>query len=169
MIRSALSMGAVPYAVWTNTDSLATARCAHTAAMLPNGKVLVVGGYNSSDNTIGSGELYDPETGTWNFTGGLATGRAFHTATLLANGKVLIPRGYYGSGGGALTRAQLYIPVSGTCGASGSLPIGRIRHSGMLLPNGKVFVAGGFTTIGAYVATTQLYDPATANWSGTGQ
>ena len=48
----------------------------HTATLLPNGKVLVAGGY---DGTISaSAELYDPASGTWTATGSLATARISH-------------------------------------------------------------------------------------------
>src|SRR5205085_6818525 len=40
---------------WTATGSLATARQIHTATLLPNGKVLVAGGYYA----LASAELYD--------------------------------------------------------------------------------------------------------------
>ena len=50
---------------WTATGSLATARCDHTATLLPNGKVLVAGGVDSSDGSLASAELYDPASGTW--------------------------------------------------------------------------------------------------------
>ena len=78
---------------WTATGSLATARSAHTATLLPNGKVLVAGGYNGS-GSLASAELYDPASGTWTATGSLATARIAHTATLLPNGKVLVAGGY---------------------------------------------------------------------------
>ena len=58
---------------WTATGSLATARYRHTATLLPNGKVLVAGGYNSTCGYLASAELYDPATGTWTATGSLAT------------------------------------------------------------------------------------------------
>ena len=57
---------------WTATGSLNTARFYHTATLLPNGKVLVAGGYgNSGDLT--SAELYDPASGSWTATGSLNT------------------------------------------------------------------------------------------------
>ena len=77
-----------------STGSLASARSGATATSLPNGKVLVVGGYSDfAQNGLLSAELYDPASGTWTATGSLATGRSGHTATLLPNGKVLVVGG----------------------------------------------------------------------------
>src|SRR5262245_24205431 len=45
------------------TGSLATARWFHTATLLPNGKVLVAGGWDAS-GALASAELYDPASGT---------------------------------------------------------------------------------------------------------
>ena len=65
----------------------------YTATLLPNGKVLVVGGFTSFNGILASAELYDPASGTWSATGSLATARSYHTATLLPNGKVLVVAG----------------------------------------------------------------------------
>ena len=46
----------------------------HTATLLPNGKVLVAGGY-CNFSRLASAELYDPASGTWTATGSLATAR----------------------------------------------------------------------------------------------
>ena len=46
------------------TGSLGTARNWHTATLLPDGKVLVAGGLDSSGN-LASAELYDPASGIW--------------------------------------------------------------------------------------------------------
>src|SRR5439155_442269 len=76
---------------WASTGSLATNRAFHTATLLPNGMVLVTGGFSRLHSDIPgtvSAELYDPKSGTWKATGSLAHGRYFHTATLLPNGKV---------------------------------------------------------------------------------
>src|SRR5947207_2587048 len=136
---SPLSGSDAPF-TFDNTSSLNTARYFHTATLLPNGKVLVAGGYNNSYLT--SAELYDPASGSWSATGSLTTARYAHTATLLPNGKVLVAGGYNNSG--YLTSAELYDPASGSWSATGSLNTARYFHTAALLPNGKVLVAGGY-------------------------
>src|SRR5262245_43352327 len=88
---------------WTSTGSLNTARYFHTATLLPNGKVLVAGGFGNNIY-LKSAEIYDPGAGTFTATGNMITARSQHTATLLPNGRVLIARGD-GDGVGRLASA----------------------------------------------------------------
>jgi hypothetical protein len=67
---------------WTATGSLNTARYFHTATLLPNGMVLVAGGWEGF-NPFTSAELYDPSSGMWSKTGSLHIARVLHTETLL--------------------------------------------------------------------------------------
>jgi len=78
-------------ATWVTNGPMTAARENHTATLLPNGKLLVAGGYNGS--YLPRAELYDPATGTWTLTGSLNVSRANHTATLLPNGRVLVAGG----------------------------------------------------------------------------
>jgi N-acetylneuraminic acid mutarotase len=45
---------------------------------------------------------------------------------------------------------------------------GRWGHTATLLLNGKVLVAGGTNVSDTLLASAELYDPATENWSDTG-
>jgi hypothetical protein len=72
-------------------------RALHTATLLPNGQVLVAGGFyyfNPGSSQLSSAELYDPANGTWTNTASMNNARKQHTATLLPNGQVLVAGGY---------------------------------------------------------------------------
>jgi PKD repeat protein len=155
--------------MWTLTDSLTNAVRNQTATLLPNGKVLLVGGYNYSVNAFAAAELYDPAAGTWTSTQPLNLARSYHTATLLNNGLVLVAGGATNANGGtgATTSAELYNPTNGTWTLTGSMHTPRYTHTATLLPSGKVLVAGGQST-NAYpniIASAELYDPATGQWT----
>ncbi len=130
--------------------------------MLPNGKVLVVGGLDTNVNPLGSAELYDPATGTWSVTPPMHKYRASHTATLLSDGRVLVAGGDYD----AATIAEIYDPAAGTWSATGSLTFRRIGHTATLLNDGKVLIAGGSPA--ADLPESELFDPSTGMWSTTG-
>src|SRR5205807_95306 len=122
---------------WTETGSLNTARDYHTATLLQNGMVLGAGGFDKSNSSSASAELYDPASGTWTETGSLNTARAQHTATLLQNGMVLVAGGFDKTGF-ASASAELYDPASGTWTATGSLNTARFDYTATLLQNGMV-------------------------------
>jgi hypothetical protein len=88
-------------------------RVAHTVTLLPNGQVLVAGGFDLSDGVryLATAEIYDPATGTWSPTGSMADPRSGHGATLLSDGIVLVEGG---SNLSTLATAELYDPASGT-------------------------------------------------------
>ncbi|BBL77018.1 kelch repeat-containing protein [Methylomagnum ishizawai] len=157
--------------LWTATGSLPQINYYHTATLLPNGKVLAVGGdeyWNGVPDTgpdAISAALYDPATGTWTAATALPTPRDAHTATLLTNGKVLVAGGY--GNNQSLASAVLYNPASGTWTPTNPLPEARIFHTATLLTNGKVLVAGGYNDSQS-LASAALYDPASGTWTATG-
>ncbi len=149
---------------WTRTIGMAVGRAGHTATLLFNGRVMVVGASRGSPN---SAELYDPATETWSFTGSTTTPRfGYHTASLLPNGMVLVAAGY-DSNAHICANAELYDPATGTWTATGSLATARQDHTATLLANGMVLVAGG-SNDGGILASAELYHPATGNWTPTG-
>lgn len=151
-------------AIWTRINSMNVARGAHTATLLLNGKVMVVGSHGNSPNTS---ELYDSATGIWSFTGNTITPHyGYHTATLLPNGKVLVAGGF-DSLSHVSANAELYDPTTGTWTVTGSLNNARHDHRATLLTNGTVLVEGGAPATGI-LASAEIYDSATGKWTLTG-
>jgi hypothetical protein len=149
--------------LFSPTGSMSTARRAHTAALLPNGTVLVAGGRNPPD-FLASAELYDPGTGLFSSTGSMSTARNFFTATVLPNGKVLVAGGCNSV---CVASAELYDPDTGLFSPTGSMSTAREAHAATLLPNGTVLVTGGDNGTTAF-AGAELYDPDTGLFSPTG-
>ena len=167
---------------WTLTGSMNQGRQAHSAVLLRDGTVLVTGGNidrtpcaDVCATTIAGSEIYNPSTGTWTTVGEMTIPRSFFTTTLLSNGRVLAAGGRVHTGPGyfdygAIAFADLYDPATGKWRATGTMTISREDHSAVLLTNGQVLVAGGSTVNfnGVTVASAELYDPTTGNWTATG-
>ncbi|QRN95901.1 cadherin-like domain-containing protein [Archangium violaceum] len=139
-------------------------RAWHTATLLPNGKVLVAGGYDGAGPGR-TADLYDPATNMFSATGAMAINREQHTATLLPNGKVLVAGGLSST---SLAIAELYDPATGTWSSAGTMPSIHSQHTATLLPDGKVLIVGGYGQASIYSRAAELYDPATNTWSTTG-
>jgi hypothetical protein len=84
---------APPNGKWTTVGSMNFARRLHSAVLLQNGKILVMGGIDPNLNILASSEIFDPATGQWSLTAPLATARSSCIAELLPNGKVLVAGG----------------------------------------------------------------------------
>src|ERR1043166_9867664 len=65
------------YLVGAPDTALNTARKGHTATLLSDGKVLVVGGENQN-GFVAEVEIFDPATGIFSFSGNLNIARADH-------------------------------------------------------------------------------------------
>ncbi len=148
---------------FTTTGRMTAPRTGHTAALLQDGSVLVVGTEGTPIEV--TADLYDPSAGTFAAVGNLPAAGA-RTASLRSDGTVVVPggvvigvtRGPDGFGGCknlrfpvSLADAQLFAPESEGFTATGSLNVPRDEHTATLLADGSVLVVGGLkhTIIGS--------------------
>ena len=133
-------------------------RAYHASVVLPNGKVLLIGGL-SNVSVLASAELYDPTSGTFTATGSMSEPRFFAVAALLADGRVLVTGGL--NTNVATNRAEIYDPSTGLFTPIGNMNQARARHTMTLLPNGKVLVTGGRDAQVRFegTASAEIFDP----------
>jgi len=150
------------------TGTMNIPRRAHTATLLPDGTVLVVGGMTTGGVIVGSAEIFRSTTQVWSATAALPGGaeRMGHTATLLKDGTVLVVGGT--NAGGPMTSVYRFDPSNPGAGwvARASLPHALYQHSATLLFDGRVLVAGGNDGFGEYNAS-YIYDPLADAWTST--
>ncbi|WP_437640281.1 Kelch repeat-containing protein [Sorangium sp. So ce854] len=82
---------------WSSAGTMSVTRHLHTATLLQDGRVLVVGGYTLNADQLPAGrtsvEIYNPATGAWTAAAPTNLPRMQHTATLLPSGRVLVVGG----------------------------------------------------------------------------
>ena len=150
----------------TAVRNMTLTRAAHTSTLLPDGKVLIAGGFANGGSSLASAEVFDPAQKTFASTANMNVSRVGHTATLLPNGKVLIAGGYNGE---YLASAELYDPAARTFGPTNAMHTARSGHVAVLLSNGKVLLAGGVGVGWTFLRDAELYDPATNSFTTTGE
>lgn len=133
------------------------------AALLPNGKVIAIGG-NSGTAYLATAEVFDPVTETWSYTGSLATAREHSLAVTLSDGRILVAGGIT-TGNVRLSSVEIYDPVIGQFTTAASMPQARQGPTGALMANGNVFVAGGYNTVDLQMKSAIIYNPGTDTWT----
>jgi len=160
------------------TGGYTIGRFDHTQTLLPNGKVLIAGGYGIRSVTppvapsttptpvlgeLSSAFLFNPVTNLFELAGPMNYRRESHYATLLPNGQVLISGGFSSlmnnNVGGSLPACELYDPTTNvftTISTNGNdMKVAREAGTAHVV-NGNVLFAGGHAYGVTAAATTTL-------------
>ena len=83
---------------WTSTGSMTEPRSEveYASVLLPDGRVLVPGGYTAPHTPVSSSDLYDPRTGTWTASGSMSVVRAGHSSIVLRGNRGVLVMGWLG-------------------------------------------------------------------------
>jgi hypothetical protein len=149
---------------FTDTGSMAAPRGLHAAALLADGRVLVMGG--AADDELSpplTAEIYDPVTGQFSPAGSLQVPRDSHAAVTLTDGRVLViggeqSPGLAGQSEVGVPTTEIYDPAIGHWTAGPTFEHAFAGATVTLLANGKVLVFGGSDAGGFPVAAAALFE-----------
>ena len=152
-------------------------RSLHTATRLNDGRWLIVGGVNRSNDPTESAEIFDPVTATFNLAAPMVTPRAGHAAALLPNGRVLVSGGITDMTStpttpldpvySITTSTEIYDPATDTWAPGPNLRDPRAGHLAIARGDGRVLLAGGVSwytfiiRLPSVETSTDMFDPAT--------
>lgn len=150
------------------TGRLLAPRIQPSAAALPGGKVLILGGWVDGRVSAAT-EIFDPATGRSVAGPAMAGPRNAPTVATLADGRILIAGGYDGTD--VRADAEIFDPATGRMTPTGPLAAARSGATGILLADGRVLVAGGGRPDREprrALASAELFDPATGRFTLAG-
>ena len=151
------------------TGQLLAPRIQPAAALLPDGRILILGGWVDG-RVSATSEIFDPETAKSEAGPSLMGPRTGAVVTSLSGGRVLIAGGY--DGREARADAEIFDPASGRMAPAGPLAAARSGATGTLLADGRVLIVGGGRPDRApqiALASAEIFDPVTARFRPAGK
>lgn len=160
LANSPVSLSASNVLTWTTRASMSAVRTFPGATGANNGKIYVIGGWNSGP--LASVEEYDPATDTWRMRASMPTARIDHSVVMANNGKIYAISGDDGNPS-AFTANEEYDPTTNTWTVRAGIPTPRYAFGLAAANNGKLYAIGG-ANYGNWLAIVEEYDPATDTW-----
>ncbi len=140
------------------SDLKVPARPGQSVTVLPDGRRLFLGGFDSTGHPSVDAKLADGSGDVQAMSAVLQVPRAGHTATVLPDGTIFIFGGM-GADGKVVTTAESFDPASGKFSvASDVLAVPRAFHTATLLTDGNLLLAGGIEEGGEFPDDVQIWD-----------
>ena len=147
---------------FTATTHMNYNRSNHRSVLLPDGKVMIIGGTTLESGFLAFNEVYDPVTQSWANTPQMNENRSGMSATLLPNASIFVAGGVTGSL--TLQTAEVLDPSTLAFTSLPNLVVGRNQHSATLLPSGKVLLAAGSHN-STFLNSSEMFNPSTNSFS----
>ena len=156
------------------TNDMSDPRTSFAASLLPNGSVILTGGFDSGfgDDALDTADLYDPGTNSFTAAPNMNEFREDHTSTALENDTVLICGGEDKSDSSDTSSfhngCEIYDPVANTfTDTVNPMTEHRGSHQAVLLESGSVLIIGGVEESDANI-TAEIYRPKKDTFTPTG-
>ena len=146
---------------------LHVARARHAAAALPDGAVLVAGGFGRDGKPIAATELWDPVQEAWHTVAPMRHSRFDHSATVLDDGRVMVAGGI-GADGIPIASVEIWDPRRDEWTAGDPLLLPVRGHAAARLADGSVLSLGGTNLRDEPMQQAMRWEKAVARWLPAG-
>jgi N-acetylneuraminic acid mutarotase len=145
--------------VWEAMAPMSTARD-DSAAVVVDGKLYVMGGYDAEIVSLSSVERYDPAKNAWEAVAPMSTVR-FALVAAVVDGKLYVMGGY--DDDESLSSVERYDPAKNAWEAVAPMSTAR-DSSAAAVVDGNLYVMGGNMADDESLSSVERYDPATNAW-----
>lgn len=148
---------------WALRKKLLIPRVSLGAAALPDGRILAIGGYDTSRNSVtGAVHAYSPASNTWDRSQARLRVPREHLAVVIAAGQVHA----IGGSTDSISRVaahEVFDPTTNTWTSATPIPIATSAPAAVSHPDGSIYVLGGIN--GAGNDEVWRYDLGSENWT----
>lgn len=140
---------------------LSRPRVGHVAVRLPDGRVLIAGGWTGS-KPAATTEFYDPGRNALSAGPRMTTARGGFAVAPLGRGRFLFTGGTNGSRVGRT--AEIFDAATGRFRRTGDMRSARSAHGATPMRGGRVLLTGGSDSRDLVLASTEIYDGRTGRF-----
>jgi len=133
------------------------------AATLPDGRVLVAGGWNGVDD-VATAEVFNPSSKTFSPVGNMLVPREEPGVGVLPDGRVLIVAGY--SNTDPVDSSEIFDPKTNTFSAGPNFPDARYGIASAVISGGRILFTGGYNT--TEFASAFVFNPSSNSFAAVG-
>ena len=159
---------------FTPGPDLTSERGLHTTAPLQDGRFILAGGVNATNDPQKTCDFYVPKTNKFVVGPAMASARTLHTSTLLKDGRILVCGGLNSMNGGiaalgsALNTTEIFDPKTSIWSPGPKMSEPKAAHTAHRLQDGSVLIVGGITyrtiiiiKVPSFTYRAEVYDPTT--------
>ncbi len=147
---------------WDPLPDMPTRRQEPAGAAGTDGRIYVMGGTDTSFQTIAVAEVFDPVTSMWTAVAPMQTPRTGFGAAAGPDGRIYVFGGY--TGDAYVNTAEVYDPQANTWTFIAPMQEIRFGVAGATGPDGRIYAIGGYNGAGD-LSTVEAYDPASGTWT----
>jgi hypothetical protein len=146
--------------------SMRTARVSHGMATLPNGDILVVGGWTGQAATTLT-EIFHIKSSSFSAGPAMATPRMDPVVAAIGDGLVLVAGGAT-STNQPVASVEIFSAVDSKFVAAKAMTEPRVSHAGVALPDGRILIVGGLRARNTPTSSAEVFDPRSGTFTAVG-